>query len=63
MSASQALEALHAKGSRTVRTGLSQLDGHLTPHGLPGRAVAGGYMRGKVTEIFGPPGVGKTAFG
>jgi RecA/RadA recombinase len=63
VSASQALETLHARGSRTVGTGLSQLDKHLAPHGLPGRTVAGGYTRGKVTEIFGPPGVGKTAFG
>ncbi|KAF1980190.1 P-loop containing nucleoside triphosphate hydrolase protein [Bimuria novae-zelandiae CBS 107.79] len=63
VSASQALGTLHAKGSRTVRTGLSQLDKHLAPHGLPGRTATGGYMRGKVTEIFGPPGVGKTAFG
>ncbi|KAK7188333.1 rad55 protein [Paraphaeosphaeria sporulosa] len=63
VSASQALETLHARGSRTVCTGLPQLDKYLAPHGLPGRAVAGGYVRGKVTEIFGPPGVGKTAFG
>ncbi|KAF9734816.1 rad55 protein [Paraphaeosphaeria minitans] len=61
--ASQALETLHARGSHTVCTGLPQLDKHLAPHGLPGRAIAGGYVRGKVTEIFGPPGVGKTAFG
>ncbi|KAJ4291791.1 hypothetical protein N0V90_009686 [Kalmusia sp. IMI 367209] len=63
VSASQTLQTLHAQGSRTVQTGLSQLDRHLAPHGLLGRAVVGGYMRGKVTEIFGPPGVGKTALG
>ncbi|KAF2636926.1 P-loop containing nucleoside triphosphate hydrolase protein [Massarina eburnea CBS 473.64] len=63
VSASQALQTLHVQGSRAVSTGLAPLDKALAPHGLPGRSVSGGYMRGKVTEIFGPPGVGKTAFG
>ncbi|KAF2242978.1 P-loop containing nucleoside triphosphate hydrolase protein [Trematosphaeria pertusa] len=63
VSASQALQSLHAKGARSVSTGLSQLNRILAPSGLPGRSASGGYMRGKVTEVFGPPGVGKTAFG
>jgi KaiC/GvpD/RAD55 family RecA-like ATPase len=46
-----------------VSTGIAQLDTLLAPPSLPGRPVSGGYMRGKVTEIFGPPGVGKTSFG
>lgn len=63
VSASQALQTLQAKGSRAVSTGIPQLDEALAPRALPGRIVSGGYPRGKVTEIFGPPGVGKTAFG
>ncbi|KAL5117103.1 hypothetical protein ACEQ8H_004928 [Pleosporales sp. CAS-2024a] len=63
ISASQALHSLHARGARTVSTGIWQLDQLLVPQSLPGHPVAGGYMRGKVTEIFGPPGVGKTSFG
>ncbi|KAG9191965.1 hypothetical protein G6011_10699 [Alternaria panax] len=58
-----ASQALHARGARTVSTGLTQLDKMLSPPRLPGHHVSGGYMRGKVTEVFGPPGVGKTAFG
>jgi hypothetical protein len=63
VSASQALQSFHARGARSVSTGLSQLDQLLTPPSLPGHDASGGYMRGKVTEIFGPSGVGKTAFG
>jgi RecA/RadA recombinase len=63
VSASQALHSLHARGARTVSTGVRQLDKLLAPPSLPGHDVSGGYMRGKVTEVFGPSGVGKTAFG
>ncbi|KAF2275624.1 P-loop containing nucleoside triphosphate hydrolase protein [Westerdykella ornata] len=63
VSASDALQKLHGRGSRTVSTGLTQLDKILTPYALPGRDVHGGFVRGKVTEIYGPPGVGKTTFG
>ncbi|KAF2824292.1 P-loop containing nucleoside triphosphate hydrolase protein [Ophiobolus disseminans] len=63
VSASQALHSLHARGARTVSTGISQLNNLLLPPSLPGHDVSGGYMRGKVTEIFGPSGVGKTSFG
>jgi hypothetical protein len=63
VSASQALQSLHARGARTVSTGITQLDQALSPPSLPGYDVSGGYMRGKVTEVFGPSGVGKTAFG
>ncbi|KAH7072386.1 P-loop containing nucleoside triphosphate hydrolase protein [Paraphoma chrysanthemicola] len=63
VSASQALLTLNARGARTVSTGISQLNSLLSPQGLPGHDVSGGYMRGKVTEIFGPSGVGKTSFG
>ncbi|EFQ93157.1 hypothetical protein P3342_007706 [Pyrenophora teres f. teres] len=63
VSASQALQKLHARGARTVSTGITQLDKVLSPPSLPGHDVSGGYTRGKVTEVFGPSGVGKTAFG
>ncbi|KAH6364819.1 hypothetical protein HBI34_158990 [Parastagonospora nodorum] len=63
VSASQALHSLHARGARTVSTGIAHLDKLLAPPSLPGHDVAGGYMRGKVTEIFGPSGAGKTSFG
>lgn len=65
VSASQALQTLvnGDDGGRVVSTGLAQLNKILAPTGLAGRGVAGGYMRGKVTELFGPPGAGKTTFG
>ncbi|KAF2705634.1 P-loop containing nucleoside triphosphate hydrolase protein, partial [Pleomassaria siparia CBS 279.74] len=63
VSASQALQKLHARGSRTVSTGVAQLNTILSPPCPPGHTVSGGLMRGKVTEIFGPSGAGKTAFG
>jgi RecA/RadA recombinase len=63
VSASQALDRLHARGSRAVSTGLAQLNRILSPASLPGRNIEGGLARGKVTEVYGPSGVGKTAFG
>jgi hypothetical protein len=30
---------------------------------LEGESFHGGVSRGKVTEVYGPPGVGKTALG
>ncbi|KAJ4335133.1 hypothetical protein N0V95_008987 [Ascochyta clinopodiicola] len=61
VSASQALQSLNARGARTVPTGLRQLDKLLAPPSLPGHDVTGGYARGKVTEVYGPSGVGKTS--
>ncbi|KAF2235656.1 P-loop containing nucleoside triphosphate hydrolase protein [Viridothelium virens] len=63
ISASQALESLKVQRPQAVSTGLSQLDellqgrdvDHKSEHG-----TTGGLARGKVTEIYGPPGVGKT---
>lgn len=49
------------RGARTVSTGLIQLDKLLAPPSLPGHDIAGGYARGKVTEVYGPSGVGKTS--
>ncbi|KAK8218954.1 P-loop containing nucleoside triphosphate hydrolase protein [Phyllosticta capitalensis] len=65
--ASQALQALRSKAPRLLSTGLSQLDALLTARSLGpqqnGPAQTGGLPRGQVTEIYGPPGAGKTAFG
>lgn len=61
VSASQALQSLNVRGARTVSTGLTRLDKLLVPSSLPGHEVAGGYARGKVTEVYGPSGVGKTS--
>lgn len=60
-----AAQALYAP-SRCISTSLPGLDS-----ALQNREVAtvvddilpGGFSRGKVTEIYGPPGVGKTALG
>ncbi|KAK0637128.1 P-loop containing nucleoside triphosphate hydrolase protein [Bombardia bombarda] len=58
VSAAQALEEFHGSELNSVPTGLAALDAALNP-GLTG----GGVQKGHVTEIWGPPGVGKTAFG
>lgn len=65
MSASEALLNLQARGPRAISTGLGQLDTLLGGNtyqsdGLPDVATAGGLERGKVTEVWGPPGAGKT---
>lgn len=67
MSAAEALDALDADPSRCMSTGLPDLDGALEAGteeaGKRGGGGAGGVCRGQVTEIWGPPGVGKTAMG
>ncbi|KAI9848859.1 MAG: hypothetical protein M1837_006375 [Sclerophora amabilis] len=67
VSASQALQELNSTSTtRVISTGLRQLDlilqskdvstaGQSTPQA--------GLSRGQITEIYGPPGVGKTTFG
>ena len=61
MSAAQALQDLEGDDSRFIPTRLAALDASLSPglHGLE----HGGIQKGHVTEIWGPPGAGKTAFG
>ncbi|KAK1252807.1 hypothetical protein MKX08_003994 [Trichoderma sp. CBMAI-0020] len=64
--ASQALEDLKADPAAHISTGLVTLDCALL--GLDSEdsqnaAVHGGVKRGQVTEIWGPPGCGKTALG
>ncbi|KAF2180558.1 P-loop containing nucleoside triphosphate hydrolase protein [Zopfia rhizophila CBS 207.26] len=63
VSASQALQSIKSRSSRAVSTGLTQLNKLLSPHGFPGSNLQGGLARGKVTEVYGPSGVGKTTFG
>ena len=58
MSAAEALDDLDDDPSRCVSTGLQELD-----HALAAGTGAAGVWRGQVTEIWGPPGVGKTAMG
>ncbi|KAJ4149578.1 hypothetical protein NW754_001017 [Fusarium falciforme] len=66
VSASQALDELGSDASNHVSTGLEDLD-----HALAGTVSVdsqdstpkGGVHRGQVTEIWGPPGTGKTALG
>ncbi|KAJ9629827.1 hypothetical protein H2203_002208 [Taxawa tesnikishii (nom. ined.)] len=64
VSASDALKSLQANGPRTVATGLGSLDSLLSNKGdvLLSTTHAGGLERGKITEVWGPPGAGKTAF-
>jgi RecA/RadA recombinase len=61
VSASYALRQLRNAGTRTIATNLPTLDRILV-----GQALAtyghGGLVRGQLTEVFGPPGSGKTAF-
>ncbi|KAK2613693.1 hypothetical protein N8I77_000586 [Diaporthe amygdali] len=66
VSAAQALEDLDANVSRFVSTNLPDLDKALAASASSspdGEVDAGGIQKGHLTEIWGPPGVGKTAFG
>lgn len=55
VSAAEALLELQSNGPRCISTHLSTLDGILTKG-----AAGGGFEKGKVTEIWGPSGAGKT---
>ncbi|KKY30213.1 putative rad55 protein [Diaporthe ampelina] len=65
--AAQALEDLDANVSRSVSTNLPDLDEALAASAVgssPDEELnVGGIQKGHLTEIWGPPGVGKTAFG
>ncbi|KAK7738865.1 hypothetical protein SLS63_002202 [Diaporthe eres] len=67
VSAAQALEDLDANVSRFVSTNLPDLDKALAASAASSfpseEANPGGIQKGQLTEIWGPPGVGKTAFG
>ncbi|KAK3374442.1 P-loop containing nucleoside triphosphate hydrolase protein [Lasiosphaeria ovina] len=61
VSAAQALQEFQDKKRNSVSTGLATLDALLVS-GLDDGG-SGGIQKGHVTEIWGPPGVGKTALG
>ncbi len=66
VSAAQALLDLGSPAARSLSTGLRGLDCALqNQDALASDALLqyGGVSRGQVTEVYGPPGVGKTALG
>jgi RecA/RadA recombinase len=64
ISAAQALRDLNDPAARWISTGLRELDAALRNRDVAdGEGGGGGVKRGQVTEVFGPPGVGKTGFG
>ncbi|PVH86045.1 P-loop containing nucleoside triphosphate hydrolase protein [Cadophora sp. DSE1049] len=66
VSAAQALQDLKTSPMRCISTGLDLLDCVLQNRETvvsETESLPSGVSRGKVTEIYGPPGVGKTALG
>lgn len=63
VSAAEALEGLHGDSSPHLSTGLPDLDRALTGRTPAAPDEDGGLSKGQITEIWGPPGVGKTAVG
>lgn len=66
IAASQALDELESDSAAHISTGLEALDRVLLGSSSVGSGDAGhhgGIKRGQVTEIWGPPGSGKTALG
>ncbi|CAG8951989.1 hypothetical protein HYFRA_00000724 [Hymenoscyphus fraxineus] len=66
VSAAHALQHLTTSPTRCISTGLPPLDLGLQNRDPQSETVDpfyGGVSRGKVTEVYGPPGVGKTALG
>ncbi|PMD50186.1 P-loop containing nucleoside triphosphate hydrolase protein [Hyaloscypha bicolor E] len=66
VSAAQALQDLKSSHTRCISTGLDLLDAFLQNRESVSSDVEplyGGVSRRKVTEVYGPPGIGKTALG
>ncbi|CAJ0549374.1 Ff.00g029870.m01.CDS01 [Fusarium sp. VM40] len=66
VSASQALDDIGGNAPTHISTGIEGLDHALlgtVPVESQDTALKGGVRRGQVTEIWGPPGTGKTALG
>lgn len=61
--ASQALEQLEDEKSQPISTSISKLDKILLDTAPFNPASVGGIQRGQVTEVWGPPGSGRTALG
>jgi hypothetical protein len=65
LSAAEALQELNSACQKPISTGLRSLDAILEgkePDQAPRDGATGGLARGQVAEIWGPAGVGKTAF-
>lgn len=63
VTASAALDELENAASPHISTGLADLDAALATASPAYGAAAAGVKRGQVTEVWGPPGTGKTALG
>lgn len=63
MSAADALDELDGDTCTHVATGLPDLDRALAGSLLGQPDSPGGIAKGQVTEVWGPPGVGKTTLG
>ncbi|KAB8292439.1 hypothetical protein EYC80_008162 [Monilinia laxa] len=68
VSAAQALQELESSLTRWISTGLKNLDLALQNEDSLQLSTSvdenyGGISRGRITEVYGPPGVGKTALG
>lgn len=63
-SAAQALQDLQNPVTQTICTGVRALDLAIVGRNVDDDSdVPGGFKRGTVTEVYGPPGVGKTILG
>ena len=65
LSASEALQRLTSGSSKSISTGLSRVDALLQNREIRSSSqdnLNGGLARGHVTEVYGPPGVGKSTF-
>lgn len=63
LSASQALQNLSSVSQKPIPTGLSSLDAILQGKDIDSSdqtCLSGGLSRGHLTEVYGPPGVGKS---
>ena len=63
VSASQALQEIRTKAKKSISTGLESLDQLFVPQlGRQSSPVFGGLPLGRLTEVYGPPGIGKSTF-
>lgn len=63
VSASQALQEIKIQAKKSISTGLKSLDQLFVPqHAQQSSLACGGLPLGRLTEVYGPPGIGKTTF-